>query len=86
MAVSLVSSAPAGGSVTLPNLTGTGLSAALVQSLLARRDIPVALTFMINGVTYRIIIPAGADIASLTGADGSISFASLGQAFGMASV
>ena len=85
-AVSLVSSAPAGGSVTLPNLTGTGLSAALVQSLLARRDIPVTLTFMINGVTYRIIIPAGADIASLTGADGSISFASLGQAFGMAPV
>ena len=85
-AVFLVSSAPAGSPVTLSNLTGTGLSAALVQSLLARRDIPVALTFMINGVTYRIIIPAGADIASLTGADGSISFASLGQAFGMASV
>lgn len=85
-AVSLISATPAGGSVTLSGLSGTGLSASVVSQLLAKRDINVTLTFTINGVTYQIVIPAGADISKLVGADGSISFAVLGQAFRIAMV
>jgi len=72
--------------VTLSGLSGTGLSASVVSQLLAKRDINVTLTFTINGVTYQIVIPAGADISKLVGADGSISFAVLGQAFRIAMV
>lgn len=85
-AVSLISSASSGSSVTLSGLSGTGLSASVVSQLLARRDIDVTVTFMLNGVLYKIVIPAGADIAGLVGADGSVSFEALGQAFGIAPV
>lgn len=82
-AISLISAASAGGSVTLSGLSGTGLSASVVTQLLARRDIATTVTFILSGVLYKITIPAGADIAKLVGADGSISFAALGQEFGM---
>ncbi len=82
-AVSLISAAPAGGSVTLSGLTGAGLSASVVAQLLSRNDIDVTFTFMINGVLYQIVIPAGANLANLVGADGSISFSALGQTFGI---
>ncbi len=83
-AISLISETPAGGAVTLSNIPGTGLSKSVAAVLLARRDINVTLTFMLGGVYYKIVIPAGADIAGLVAADGSISFAALGQAFGIA--
>lgn len=82
-AVTLISSAAAGSAVTLSGMTGTGLSASVVAQLLLRRDVAVSITYYVDGVLYKTTIPAGADIAKLVGADGSISFAALGQEFGI---
>ena len=85
-AISLIASTPSGGTVTLSGMTGTGLSASVVQSLLARRDITVALTYTLNGVVYKIVIPAGADLTALLNAAGGIDFITLAAAFGAAPV
>lgn len=82
-AVSLICTTPVSGSVMISGHLCTSLSASVVAQLLARRDIDVTVTFMLKGVLYKIVIPAGADIAGLVGTDGSISFAALGQAFGI---
>ena len=82
-AIALINATPAGGSVTLSPFTGTCLSAPVVKQLLARRDINVTITFMFKGMLYKIVIPAGDDLTKLVGADGTISFFALGQAFGI---
>ncbi len=85
-AVILINSAAPGSAVTLSGLSGTGLSASVVQSLLLKRNIAVTVTFMFNGVLYKVIIPAGADLTPLIDATGCISFAALAQTYGMTPV
>ena len=85
-AVILINSAAPGSAVTLSGLSGTGLSASVVQSLLLKRNIAVTVTFMFNGVWYKVIIPAGADLTPLIDATGCISFAALAQTYGMTPV
>jgi hypothetical protein len=55
----------------------------VVASLLARRDVATAVSFVLNGVTYKVVIPAGADLLSLINAAGGIDIEALIKAFGV---
>ncbi len=86
MILSLINSTPVGGTVTLSGLSGTGLSPAVVQALLLRRDITVILTYYFNGVLFRVVIPAGEDISTLLNEAGGIDFSALSAYFGAEAV
>ena len=63
------------------SITGIRLDASLVRTLLARRDISVTITCVINGNLYTIIIPAGAEISNLVAADGTVDIEKLADTF-----
>ncbi len=85
-AASLIDFAAEGATVTLPALSGTGLDPAVVQKLLSRRDVTVVLTFIIDGVVYKVTIPAGADLKALQNTSGGIDFTALAKAFGSSEI
>ena len=77
-----INSAAPGGTVVFTNLTGTGLSADVVQAMLMRRDITIVMTYITEGGPYKVVIPAGADLTALLNASGGIDFVNLGVTFG----
>ena len=67
--------------VIMAFLVGGALSVTVTQALLSRPDLTVEVTYYINGVLYRVVIPAGADLTELLNASGGIDFETLGAAF-----
>ncbi len=84
--INIITSTSAGGSVIILNLAQTGLSAAMVQALLARGGAEISFFYLINGVTYKMTIPAGYDLASIVEYGGGISFAKLVSVFGSTAI
>ena len=76
-AVSMISSAAPGSTVTIDATSFTSLPASIVASLLARPDVTFVFTYMLNGIMYKVTIPAGTNLAGLLNASGGIDFASL---------
>lgn len=83
MNIALITESALGSAVSITLPEGTGLSAGVVASLLARRDVATAVSFVLNGVTYKVVIPAGADLLSLINAAGGIDIEALIKAFGV---
>ncbi len=71
-----------GGVVSVPDLAQTGLSASVVEALVAKNDAPVNLTYTVDGITYMLVIPAGFNLLTLLNAYGGIDFAKLIAVFG----
>ena len=84
-AITLISTTPAGGSVNIA-ITDNKLDAAIVRTLLARRDINVTIACFINGKLCSIVIPAGADFSDLIRPDGTIDLEKLAERFGKTEV
>ena len=57
--VEAINAAPAGGSLTIPDMCQTGLSSTVVDAMMARRNVNFIFTYNVDGVTYRITVPAG---------------------------
>lgn len=60
--------------------------AAVVKSLLARRDVNVSLACFVNGKLCTIMIPAGADLSDIINSDGTIDIEKLAKKFGKTEV
>ena len=80
-AVRTIIDAPENGTILLAGMVGGALSVTVTQALLSRPDLTVEVTYYINGVLYRVVIPAGADLTELLNASGGIDFVTLGAAF-----
>ncbi len=80
--VSQIVSAPVGGGVSLWVTSGTTICPCSVSALLARSDLAVTVMFVLDGVTYSVTIPAGANLASLMNGSGGIDLITLVTAFG----
>ena len=78
----MIDNAPLNGSISINAASWTGLTKATVDKLLARPDLAVTIVYVVDGVSYRVTIPAGADLSQYVKADGTIDFATLGAAFG----
>ncbi len=72
-----IATAPVNGTVYLRSASGTSLSAAVVMALMLRPDVTVNLTFVLNGVTYMVIIPAWTDLKPLLNSFGGIDLITL---------
>ena len=79
--ISTISDAAPGSTITIPDVTENGLSAAVVTALLARRDVTTNITYMLNGKRYIIAIAAGTDLSDLINAQGGIDLAALRKKF-----
>lgn len=80
--VEAINAAPAGGSLTIPDMCQTGLSSTVVDAMMARRNVNFIFTYNVDGVTYRITVPAGYDLKPLLNGYGGINFAKLVETFG----
>ena len=69
---------PAGGKVSILDLAQTGLSASVVQALIANNDAPITLIYITDdGRIYQLVIPAGFNLLTLNNGDGGVDFATL---------
>ena len=80
--IMMINSVAPGSTVTLGTLNGTGLSPAVVQAMLMRRDITIVVVYKAEDGTFKVVIPAGAELTPLINASGGIDFVNLGIAFG----
>jgi hypothetical protein len=78
----MITSAPAGGVVSLTVTNAAYLDENIVNALAARRDVSMEMTVTFMGVPYKITIPAGYDLKKLIGPDGKISFDTILKTFG----
>jgi hypothetical protein len=76
-AVSMIASAAPGSTVTIDATSFTSLPASIVAALMARPDVTFVFTYMLNGIMYKVTIPAGTNLAGLLNASCGIDFASL---------
>ena len=77
----IVSAAP-GGTVLITTSRWTGISKEVVDALKERPDVAVTVTYVYDGVIYKVTIPAGVDLDALRNAAGGIDFLTLAALFG----
>ena len=79
-AITVISSTPTGGMASIA-ITDSKLDAQIVSLFLARRDINVSITCLINGKPCTILIPAGVDLSDFIRPDGTIDLEKLAAKF-----
>ena len=76
-AAQAIASVEQGGTVNVVLTEGTVLDKAIVDSLKARPDVTLTIEFVVNGIRYRAVIPAGFDLSPYLNAVGGIDFETL---------
>lgn len=79
-----VSSAPMGGMLRIETDTTSCFDAAMINSIATRSDLGIELIFPNKtlGKKWRVVIPAGYNVASLLDANGFVGFMHLAEVFG----
>ncbi len=84
--IRMVADAAPGANVTVAAAGNTMISKEVVDTLIARSDVSLTITYVIDGVMYSVTIPAGTDLNLYRNAAGGIDIFTLVQLFGAAIV
>ena len=80
--IRMVADAAPGANVTVAAAGNTMISKEVVDTLIARSDVSLTITYVIDGVMYSVTIPAGTNLNLYRNAAGGIDIFTLVQLFG----
>jgi hypothetical protein len=80
--IRMVTDAAPGANVTVAAAGNTMISKEVVDTLIARSDVSLTVTYVIDGVMYSVTIPAGTNLNLYRNAAGGIDIFTLVQLFG----